>query len=158
MTVCSGCGVGWEVVPPERAKDGEGILKSSEEGEGCWAALVGVRPERGAWPKGTESLASDAIDELVPSSTATGPAAAEGDDDGGGDGNREAPPVADTWAAPWPPGAVAGAEADADVDTVTVAGAGDDAAGCVLLLEYSVTESGRWARGVEECRDRLPER
>lgn len=72
-----------------------------------------------------------------------------GDEDGGGEGNRDAPPVTDRWVAAWPPGAVPGAGADADADTGT-AGLG--------LLEYSVAGSERWFLGVVECRDLLRER
>lgn len=73
-----------------------------------------------------------------------GPGTADGEDDGGGEGNREAPPEADTWVFPCP------AEA--------VAVAGDHEVGW-LEDEYSETGSGRCARGVVECcRDLLTER
>lgn len=72
-----------------------------------------------------------------------------GEEEGGGEGNREAPPLTETWAAAWPPGADTGADAEVEDDTRAAVG---------WAVGYSAAESERCARGVVECRDRLTER
>lgn len=47
--------------------------------------------------------------------------AAAGDEDGGGEGKREAPPVADTWAVSWPAGTEVGLDSEVDAGAVAVA-------------------------------------
>lgn len=116
-----------------------------------------VEEGREAWSRGRESFSSDAIDALFASSVGVAPVATEGDEDGGGEGNREAPPVADTWAGPRPAVVVAEAEIEADAGAVVDTRAGD-VAGEEDLLPESAAESGREARGVVDCRDRLTER
>lgn len=65
--------------------------------------------------------------------------------------------MADTWAV-WPADAGVGVDSEVGAVAVAVVVAGDHAVELWLLLKSASSAAVRWARGVVECRDRLPDR
>lgn len=103
---------------------------------GAWAGAG-----RDEWPEASECAIGGSIDTdtVFSSSVAAGPVETDGEEEGGGEGKREAPP----WTA----------DAAGEESWVAVAVGGETG------FAYSAAGLGCWGRGVEDAgRDRLRER